>query len=61
MKVYAVVNVWHDDLFGGCETSIVSPPPPPPPPPEKHMFSRCDEDDRIREYELKDKFEEEME
>ena len=61
MKVYAVINVWHDDLFGGCETSIVSPMYTSKEEAEKHMFSRCDEDDRIREYELKDKFEEEME
>ena len=25
MKVYAVINVWHDDMFGGYEVSVVSP------------------------------------
>ena len=24
MKVYAVINVWHDYMFGGCEVSVVS-------------------------------------
>ena len=58
MKVYAVINVWHDDLGGGYETNIVSPMYVKKEEAEKHMYSRGNTDDRIREYEVKEKFEE---
>ena len=57
MKVYAVVNVWVDEMFGGCETSVVSPMYTTREEAEKHMYAREDKDDRIREYEVKEKFE----
>ena len=59
MKVYAVINVWHDDMFGGYEVSVVSPMYTTKEEAEKHMYSRGDTDDRIREYEVKEKFKEE--
>lgn len=58
MKVYAVINVWVDDMFGGSETTVVSPMYTSREEAEKHMYSRCDPDDRIRVYEVKEKFEE---
>ena len=58
MKVYAVINVWYDEMFGGCEVSVVSPMYTTREEAEKHMYSRGDTDDRIREYEVKEKFEE---
>ena len=51
MKVYAVVNEWH--------VSIVSPMYTTREEAEKHMYSRNDKDDFIREYEVKEKFKEE--
>ena len=58
MKVYAVINVWHDDMFGGCETTVVSPMYTTREEAEKHMYSRLNKNDTVREYELLEKFEE---
>lgn len=60
MKIYAVINIWHDSLGGGYEASIVSPMYTSREEAEKHMFSRCNENDTVREYELKDNFNKEM-
>ena len=49
MKVYAVINVWHDYMFGGCEVSVVSPMYTTREEAEKHMYSRGNTDDGIRE------------
>lgn len=56
-KVYAVINIWHDTLVGGYETTIVSPMYTTREEAEKHMYSRGDCDDTIREYEVREKFE----
>lgn len=58
MKVYAVINVWHDDICGGCEVNVISPMYTTREEAEKHMYSRENTNDRIREYEVKEKFEE---
>ena len=57
MKVYAVINVWHDDMFGGYEVSVVSPMYTTKEEAEKHMYARESPDDYIKEYEMSDKFE----
>ena len=58
MKVYAVINQYRDEYYIS-PAEIVSPMYINKEEAMKHMFSREDPDDTIREYELKDKFEEE--
>ncbi len=55
-KVYAVINIWYDNLVGGCETTVVSPMYTTREEAEKHMYSRGNCNDTVREYQLCNKF-----